>query len=925
MRSWFAVSALAVRRLLPLVLFPVFVVGLALAQDKTKKGEEEETKPKVKKAIGEDEDPKAKPKKPIGEEEDPKAKPKKPLGEDEDPKSKPKKPPLEGEDPKKPRKPIGDDEVDLEKEAARAKHKDLAAIFRRLSFAHDELQHKRDGILNVEPLPMYLGDRSNASKISYKQFAAPNKLGTATYEAGAGDVVKVAHFEEIALNQAKAILLSDWEKQPPGTDLFVARLDQLVAADKILTFALKYLDTALAQKKRTGAEWDGVRKRLREALIDVLADELRATADAGLNDRTMAVRAADLAFHLGDTFTDSLKAQREVVLWKLNQANRKIEERDEEYLAAAKSFKRLQDQFTRAEPKEFDALRDRLRLRAQAHFVEGKRLAGTPDGKSAAIRQAEMAREIYADIPGLKEFMQELGRDFRMIVVGVRRLPELMSPALATTDAERWAVELLFESLVQSIPDPVVGQRFRSQLAAQPPRIVPLGREFELIHDAVWVGQNGVVEPVNAESVKETLRLLHKNKGLPAAEGVDLLQPLLVQDPFRFALRLDRSCIEPLLPMSFKIQPGQRLAKSAQELMDQDFARNPIGTGPFVYHGRRVEDGREYAVFKANPEFGKRAGLFGFPRIQEIRFVVPPTDPAADLRSGKIDLMLDVPTAEMVRLRGSEHGLAQTISEHKPANRRIWLLALNHGRNYLGGDLGQPLRRALAHAIDRESILKEVFRAGTLHHSALNGPFPNGTWAVPEKVAELYRPEHAQTFAKRAKIPEQLVLRFVDEPLTAASCRLIKQQIEKLGANIRIELIGQTPADFYKSVMLEHNYDLAYVPFDFANDTYWIGSFLDPEAKGRGERNFMEYIPDRSLAQLLQKMRTKRDFLDPINGLRRQMQNFYTLFSEPMPFVPLWQLDFHVLINGQLSTVPLPAQLDPATIFSQVEEWRVNR
>lgn len=920
-----ASPSLAVRRLLPLLLFPILLAGLALAQDKKKTGEKEDVKPKLKKPLSEEEDPKVKPKKPIKEEEDPKTKPKKkPITEDEDPKSKPKKPPSETEDSKKPRKPIADDaDVDLAKEAERTKHKELAAIFRRLSFAHDEMQHKQDGLLNIEPLANYIGDRSNSSKISYRQFVAPNKLGTATYQAGSGEVVKVNHFEEIAVKEAKDILLRDWEKLPPGSESYLSRLDQLVAADKILTFVLKFHDAARAQKKRVGGEWDGVRQRMREALIDVLADELTVTAEAGLNDRTMKVRAADLAFRLGDSFTDSLKAQREVVLWKLNQSNRKIEERDEEYFAAAKTFKRLQDQFSRAEAKEFDSLRDRLRERARAHFDEAKRLAGMPDGKSAALRQAEMSKEIYADLPGLGDFMQELARDFRLIVVGVKRLPERMSPALAFTNSERWAVEMLFESLVQPVPDSVVGHRFRNQLSAQPPRIVPLGREFELIKDAVWVSPNSPPEPVNAEAVKETLRLLHQGKGLPASDGVDLLQPLLVQDPYRFTLRLERSCIEPLLPMTFKIQPGHRLAKSAQGLLDEEFARNPVGTGPFVYHGRRVEDGREYAVFKANTEYGKRAGLFGFPRIQEIRFVVPTADVAADLRNGKIDLMLDVPTAEMVRLRAPEHGLARTIKEYSLASRRIWLLAVNHNRPALGGEPGKPLRRAIAHAIDREGILRDVFKAGTLHHSILSGPFPNGTWATPESPPSLYRLEHAETFAKQAKIPEQLVLRFVDDPSANAACQLIKQQLGKVG--IRVELAGHSPADFYKTVMLEHNYDLAYVPFDFANEMYWIGGLLDPDAKDRGERNFMEYTPERSLAQLLQKMRTTRDFLDPIKGLRRQMQQFYTLFNEPMPFVPLWQLDFHMLRNLNLDTVPIADQLDPLTIFDQVEGWRVNR
>ena len=55
------------------------------------------------------------------------------------------------------------------------------------------------------------------------------------------------------------------------------------------------------------------------------------------------------------------------------------------------------------------------------------------------------------------------------------------------------------------------------------------------------------------------------------------------------------------------------------------------------------------------------------------------------------------------------------------------------------------------------------------------------------------------------------------------------------------------------------------------------------------------------------------------------MHRLFTAFEDQMPFVPLWQLDFHLLRNGNVQTAPAANLLDPLTIFDQIEEWRLNR
>jgi ABC-type transport system substrate-binding protein len=657
-------------------------------------------------------------------------------------------------------------------------------------------------------------------------------------------------------------------------------------------------------------------------LVETLADELKELTIASFNDRNAGLQATDLVVRLGDMFPTDPRVHKEILIWKLERPGTQPE-KIQDFLQGAQTYAQLLIQFPLDAPKLLEPVRERLRNRAQFHLDEARKLAAQPDGQAQAIYNSDLQMKIYADLSGAKEFRTKLLQDFRMLVVGVRQLPELMSPAAAQSDPDRWAVQLLFESLLQSVPDSTVGQHYRTQLAERQPRMVSMGREFRLLHGVVWETKDGPGEELKADAVKETIRLLQQQKGLPVSEGIDALKLPQIQDPHRFTLLLERGSLDPLSAMTFKILPTQLLSKSQQGLADEAFARQPVGSGPYVYQGRKTEGGREYAVFKANPDYSRRPGRFGLPRIQEVRFVVPPADPTVDLREGKIDMLLDVPTAELVRLRDPQLGLSTKFSEANLPSRRIWILAVNHRRPELAGQSGTFIRRALAYGIDRDQIVKTCFKSGTLFHRSLRGPFPEDTWAVPTDPApvSLFQPEKVSTLVKQAKMPASLKLAFADDPLSAKACSMIKQQWEQLNIGSTIELVPMPAAAFHKALMLEHDYDLAYMPFDYQNDLFSLAGLFDAEAQGRGERNFLGYTPDAAMASKVKTARATRDY----QLLSRNMHEQYDMFNKQMPFIPLWQLDIHLLINNNVEVVPAAKLLDPLTIFDQIEEWRVNR
>jgi ABC-type transport system substrate-binding protein len=893
---------------LTFVVLPVCLAGLVLAQDKKDKGKDDEETPKSKTI-------------------------KKPPMDDEESKTKPIKnvPKDDTNPPVKPR-PTTDGPLDLQKEASQATNPDLQKFYLSVAYPYDRINLKEGGLTNVTPVALYIGDRPNTKKVTFRQVKAgqPDKF---TNEVAPEAILSATHFEQIVMSQVKEFLDKGLQLKP-GDKNYLSRLQQLMAADKALSFAYQFHHDARAKKLRDGPGWDGLQAELITRMIETMADEIKGLIVASVDDPSAGATAAELADHMGNLFPSDARVHKEILLWKLDRHGNAAD-KTKDYVDGAQRYLQLAKQFPLEDKKLFEPVRERLMNRAKFHLDEAKKFAAQADGQVQAIHESDLQMKIWPETPGAQEFRTKLLQDFRMLVVGVRQLPELMSPALAQTDADRWAAELLFEGLIQCVPDASVGRRFKTQLAESEPRMVPQGREFRLpfiekkladgqvekVSQIVWARKDGPGTELKADAIKETIRLLQENKGLPVAEGIDMLKLPQIQDPARFTLLMERGTFEPLLSMDFKILPVHLLAKPAG-LLDEAFARQPVGTGPYCYHGRKTEAGREYAVFKLNPAYRERPGHFGMPRIQEIRFMVTPPDPTVDLREGKIDMMLDVSTADLVRLK-QDSGLSTRMTEATLPSRRIWILAVNHRKPELGGAAGQRLRAGLSSAIDREKIVKDCFKAGTLYHRALRGPFPEETWAVPvDPVPEpLYKASYAVNSFKEAKLPPALTIKCIDEELPRKACGMIQEQLKQLNVGVNVEVKPLSQSEFHKQVMLEHDYDLAYMPFDYQNELFSLAGILDPDAQGRGERNFLGYTPPADLAGRVKALRMTRDAVQ----LRTHTHKLFTEFNKDMPFVPLWQLDMHVWMNNNVQPVPGASQLDPLTIFDQIEEWRVNR
>ena len=211
-------------------------------------------------------------------------------------------------------------------------------------------------------------------------------------------------------------------------------------------------------------------------------------------------------------------------------------------------------------------------------FKEAQALPDAP-----AVRLLEEALQLWPRLPEGRDTLARRKGTYRSLLIGVRALPEQLSPATATTVVEKQTLDLLFDRLYQ-----MENRRFVPQLAAAlPEQTIPLRR------DVFW--SSG--ERVTAADLRHTALLTN-----PTLWRDFLETPRFEGNPFTVHIGYRQGLFEPLAPLTFYVLP-QLVRRQAwlERADDMDFAKMPVGSGPYQYAGRKVEGAKINAVFHANP------------------------------------------------------------------------------------------------------------------------------------------------------------------------------------------------------------------------------------------------------------------------------------------------------------------------------------
>jgi ABC-type transport system substrate-binding protein len=780
---------------------------------------------------------------------------------------------------------------------------------------------KRTGTLMISLLPERYGTDTLPADLSVQVLNRKGqKLGSETVNG------TIEYYENRAVREVKDFLAHDLAAIPPADKKHLSRLDQLQVADEALSAVVRFHESARERGIRKEGRWDEVKQQLRLARVDVWIAQVSAATAAQKWDEALEI-VGRLAETLGQPgVRDQLPLSEE----RLGALQKSVDGLMNAALKGADGEARL------------PALRGRLRellikfpdspvvkpisenLRGLAEKMLVRAREWKQDGMRAkALEELERAWKTYPELPGLRDLQLELDSSDHVLRVSVRELPLRMSPALATTDSELRAVDLLFEGLLKRRPaDPSIAKLngvtfYEPGLAEDRPKVVPLGREFRLPRGAKW--SDG--KRLTVADIRRTVRLLRDGEGNGMSKVWErLIKGVEDSDASHVRLQTQPGFPDQQALALFKILPAHARVDS------EEFAKNPIGSGPFRLQVPKEGEKITQLSFTANEAYGMRESKRGLPHLKEIRLhrADGPNDPYDELKAGRVHLALDLTAKQALAIQG----LAGVVvpPPGAGANRRICFLAVNNGHPALSRG---NVRVALARAINREKLLDDHFRGAkgsTLEHihHAINGPYPAGSWACDPMLvnrqnsasADPFDPVRARGRWSEPGTPKELTLKLKypagDAELKAAMSDLCNQLNTTLNG-LHVTPEERSPHELRKEVEAG-DYDLAYYHYDFPDETFWLLPLLGPQGAGRA--NYLKY--SGPLVATIDKLMSLRNFAD----VRAHAQQINREFLDTeMPFVPLWQLD---PLYAYRKGVQMPA-VDPSRIFSDAELWSVKR
>jgi peptide/nickel transport system substrate-binding protein len=319
------------------------------------------------------------------------------------------------------------------------------------------------------------------------------------------------------------------------------------------------------------------------------------------------------------------------------------------------------------------------------------------------------------------------------ITIGVISDPVMFLPTHTQDSASSDVEEMLFNQLVR-VDENIEMQK---ELAVDWEESDDgLTYTFE-IHEGVTFHDG---EPLTAEDVEFTFNIfLDEDYTGPRAGNFRALEEVEALDETTIEFRLSEPDARFIsnLGGDAGILPKHLLEDvDATELEEHDFARNPIGSGPFQFDS--WQDG-QYVQLTAYEDYWE-----GAPHLERITFSIVGDQNAlmAQIEGGDVDVGI-VPATDYSTAEGwEEQGLVNLQS------------TLGYQYNYMGYNLrldmfsDKETRQALTHAIDRQTIIDQV---GQGQGEVAHGPVSPLSWAYPDEMPEFeYDPEKARELLAEA-------------------------------------------------------------------------------------------------------------------------------------------------------------------------------
>jgi len=357
-----------------------------------------------------------------------------------------------------------------------------------------------------------------------------------------------------------------------------------------------------------------------------------------------------------------------------------------------------------------------------------------------------------------------------------------------TTNAAAVIRQLLHHNLYEGLVQVDVDGNIRPQLA-ESWQVSDDGRTYRFVLRDGVVFHDGT--PLDAQVVHESFsRAMDPDTGHPRREEYQVIERIDVVDDHIVEFRL----YEPHTAFLSLLALGASVIVPPEA---DGLSRHPVGTGPFEFAEWRPAD---RLVLVRNPDYY----VPDRPEVDQVtfRFVRDPAAQRRALAAGEVDVVIEI-TPEIAVELAQRPGFAVVTG---PSNL-VQVLALNNNRSPLDE---LDVRRAVAHAVNRDTIIERVFFGyGTPIGSHLTPAIP---YYVDLTGAHEYDPQASRELLAQAGYEDGLALTLTLPSNYAQHVRtgeVIAAQLEEVGIRVRIELVDW--ATWLERVFSQGDYDLTVI------------------------------------------------------------------------------------------------------------------
>jgi peptide/nickel transport system substrate-binding protein len=487
---------------------------------------------------------------------------------------------------------------------------------------------------------------------------------------------------------------------------------------------------------------------------------------------------------------------------------------------------------------------------------------------------------------------QKNTKDKNSVVIALENSPSNLDPRKGTDLASARIHEVLFNTLVT--PDE------KSQLVPE------LCQDWKIVNgrDYIFRLKKGVKfhngQELTAKDVEFTFNSLLEDSFISAKKGsFREVKSIEVLDDYtvKFTLHEPRSSFLINIAAIGILPYG----------ISTDVRKNPIGTGPFKFI--KYKEDQELIVESFDNYFE------GKPKLNRLIFKIIPDafTRMLELRKGSIDLAINNIPEDMVSSLAQEPHLqfiTKNGSNYSYIGINIQDLILKH----------RKVRQAIAHAINRESIIKHLLNGFA---TPAKGILPQGNWTYEDNVVTYeYNPELSQNLLDQAAFIDPdgvgpksrftLTCKISNNKRSRDIAIVIQENLRQVGIDLHIKsLEWQT---YYQDIM-KSNFQLCIMKWIGAIDPdiyryVFYSKSIPPEGANRGH-----YI-DKEIDEFIIKAKTTLD-QEELKALYSQIQKKVAF---DVPYISLWHSTNIAIMQRKIKEL----KLYPTASFKALKNIRIS-